>query len=655
MNTADRDIDRLGELVKSRFDKARAAKQPHHSTMLDCMRLMNGESLTTAADNAPDIVMNVSAPVVKNVTALILDVFSGSAIANPYTINATPVVDLPDDVEAEMLSRIQVDLEQMVLMAGGDTSVVREQIEATRTALVVEENRKAVAAADRLTTIIADRLHDANWTDEFASFITHFCIYPAAIMKAPAMRESLTPRWNGHSIDTVPDVIRGVECISPLDFYPAPFAADIQSADYVIERRRLTRNELRALRDAAGYDADAINDVFELFPDGAPLSYSTDESDPTSDTIGDSADRDVYDALGYYGRIRNDVLAEYGIDFADDELTAASEAEVWVVGTRVIKCLLSVHPVGQRPFYKASFERVPGAFWGVSPAMMLMDTQKVCTASVRALVRNLQYSSGPIGEVTAGRVKDGADPALVIPNTIRLVTDNNGYADNGPAYRFHTVPSLSNELSALFEKFVSYGYELLGIPRMAFGGTADLGSVGRTSGGMSIIMNQATKSIKRALRVLETELVEPVVQDFVDYEIRTSDDPTIRGDVKVYARGVSGLLEKESKTADLEWALQSLTGLAGVIDPTTQQSIIPPQAFQRLMYQIFKNKGIPTSGIFPDFDRDDALSEVLQGADTIAPDAAPGAQPVMPDAGMPQLDGRSADAAAAIQASNGVV
>lgn len=643
MALEERELDALGQLVQSRFDKARAAKQPHHAVMVDCMRMMHGKPLVKTERDAPDIVMDIASPIVKNVTALLLDVFSGSAIAAPYTISPTPVVELPQETEAALLEAVQGELETMVLMAGGDVASVRGQIEDMRQTLLLEENRKAAQAAETLTTTISDRLHDAGWAAEFASFITHFCIYPAAVMKAPAHKEELTPTWNANSVELRQQVVRKVEVVSPFDFYPAPYAADIQSADYVIERRRMTRNELLSLRNAAGYHADTIDEIMEDKPDGAPIAYSVDETDPATDTFGvDGSERDVYDALGYYGRIRNDTLAEYGIEFAESELSASSEAEVWVVAGRVIKCLLNPNPFGRRPFYKASFERVPGSFWGTSPAMKLMDTQRVCTASVRALVRNLQYSSGPIGEVVKERVKDGLSPAQIIPNTIRLVADDNGLSGGAPAYRFHTVPSLSSELTALFERFLGYGYETLGVPRMAFGSTADLGQVGRTSGGMSIILNQATKSIKHALRTLETECIEPVVQDFVDYEVRTSSDPSVRGDVRVYARGVSGLLERESQTADLEWALQSLVPLAGMQDPATGQMVIPASAIQRLLYQIFKNKGIPTQGIFPDFDREEAFSELMSAT----------AQPTDPAAGMPALDGRSATAAQAIDQAN---
>ena len=80
--------------------------------------------------------------------------------------------------------------------------------------------------------------------------------------------------------------MRQVENISPFDFFPAPYATDIQTADYVIERRRLTRNELLQLGSASGYDVDVIAEVFEANPNGAPLPYGSVDDDDISDTAG---------------------------------------------------------------------------------------------------------------------------------------------------------------------------------------------------------------------------------------------------------------------------------------------------------------------------------------------------------------------------------
>lgn len=58
-------IDTLGDMVVSRFRKAREAKMPHYNDMMDCLKLMNGQPLSAPAGDGPDIVMDISSPIVK--------------------------------------------------------------------------------------------------------------------------------------------------------------------------------------------------------------------------------------------------------------------------------------------------------------------------------------------------------------------------------------------------------------------------------------------------------------------------------------------------------------------------------------------------------------------------------------------------------------
>lgn len=639
----ERRIDELAVLIRGRFDAARSAKAKHHKDMVDCLNLMHGKALVDSDPDSPDVNADISSPLIKGLAAMIYDIFVGNT-ARPYTINATPIAELSPAAENEVLNKLRSDPVLQEAMAMGDYDTAEAQAKHLKQVRLLDENRRAANAAEKLSLVIADRLHDADWENQFSAFIQDYCVYSCAFMKAPSVIERTVMRYNGDTVEPVKELVRAVEVVSPFNIYPAPFAEDIQTADYIIERRRLTVNELLTLRNATGYDADTIREVIEDYPKGFTLAYTAGEARATSDTDGyvSETDEEAFDAIGYYGRLRNSMLAEYGITFADDEKLGTSEAEVWVIAGRVIKCLLNPDPMGRRPFYKASFELVSGSFWGISPAMKLRDIQKICTAATRALVKNFNYCSGPIGEVAKGRVKDGLDPTQIIPNTIRQVTEDS-FGGGQPAYRFYTVPSQINELNALFAKHHDLAYEVLGLSRLAFGQSQGLGTVGRTSGGVSILMNQSTKSIKYAMSMLEKGLIEPVVQSFVDYEMRTSSDPDILGDIRVYARGVSGLIQKESANQDLEWALQSLAPMVNVIDPQTGRSIVPPSAIQRLLYQIFKNKGIPTDGIFPDFDREEAIGEMMGGAKVRMP------------AYGEQLDGRSAIAAEAITNANGVL
>ena len=611
----DRLVEELGQYVRDRFEIAKDTKREQYDILLDCLRQVRGELLACETlDPDIDVNFNITSPIVKGIVGLIRDVFANS-IENPFVIKATPQADLDDAQTKNVMQAVMAQLQQMPMMTSDMLEqAAAEQGQALKNAAMQEQQKLSAIAADKMNTLIQDKLHDADWLRQFGDFIYNFVVYPAAIMKTPAVVMKPWKRWNGQRMVVERKLIRAVENISPFDFYPAPNAQSVQDAEYVVEIRKCSRSELVGYYSAPGFDGEGIRQVLKEHPTGW-LEEREDgkdhnpEVDTDQYTIGLENDaQGFYDCVGFYGAIRGELLEEFGVEVGSPDISY--EAEIWIINDIVIKAVLNPDPAGQRPFYVASFEPIPGAFWGECPVTRLRDVQRVCTATIVAMVRNMGLASGVLGEVESDRVIDDEDVNVILPNTIREVKSVIGM--QGRAYNFYTVPDISQQLLNVFERFMQYGYETIGIPRVAFGSTENIGTLGRTSGGVAMVLNQASKSVKFALRVLEENIIEPVVQSYIDYELMYSLDETIKGDIRVHARGVSGIVEKESQESKLQWALQSLSSYIQVIDPNTGQPIIPPAAIQRLLYQIFKVSGINTEGIFPDFDLQSAVTQDIQ-------------------------------------------
>lgn len=637
-------VEELGQYVRERFELAKNAKLEHHDVLLDCLRQVRGELLACETlDPDIDVNFNITSPIVKGIVGLIRDVFANS-IESPFTIRATPVADLDPSMAQQVMNAVYAQLQQMPSMTPELLQQAMTQHgQLLKNAAMSEQNKMANNAADKMNTVIRDRLHDADWLRQFGDFIYNFVVYPAAIMKTPAVVLKPWKRWTGERMQVENKLVRAVENISPFDFYPAPNAQNVQDAEYVIELRKCSRSELVSYYSAPGYDADGIQQVLQDLPNGWLESRENgEERNPENDMsdyqIGLENDaQGFYDCIGFYGRIRGELLEEFGVTVGNPDL--AYEAEIWTVNDIVIKAVLNPDITGQRPFYVASFEPIPGAFWGECPVTRLRDVQRVCTATIVSLVRNMGLSSGVLGEVESDRVIDDEEVNVILPNTIREVKSILGA--QGRAYNFHTIPDISSHLLNVFERFMQYGYEMIGIPRVAFGSTENIGTLGRTSGGVAMVLNQASKSVKFALRVLEENIIEPVVQSYIDYELMYSLDKTIKGDIRVHARGVSGIVEKEAHESKLQWALQSLGPYMQIIDPATQMPIIPPEAIKRLLYQIFKSSGINTEGVFPDYDLQSAYTQDLQSLNPMYQGGT--------------IDGRNANAGQAIANQNGLV
>lgn len=639
----ERLAEELGQYVRVRFDIAKETKREHYDILLDCLRQVRGELLACETlDPDIDVNFNITSPIVKGIVGLIRDVFSNS-IETPFTIKATPQPDLNDEMTRNVMGAVMEQLRSMPMMTPEMLEqALAEQGQMLKNAAIQEQQKLANIAADRMNTLIQDRLRDADWLRQFGDFIYNFVVYPTAIIKTPAVSMKPWKKWNGQRMVVDHKLVRGVENISPFDFYPAPNAQTVQDAEYVIEVRKCSRSELVGYYTAPGYDREGIRQVLSEMPTGylEPREDGKDHN-PEVDTaeyhIGLEDDaQGFYDCVGFYGAIRGELLEEFGVEVGDPDLSY--EAEIWTVRDIVIKAVLNPDITGQRPFYAASFEPIPGAFWGECPVTRLRDVQRVCTATIVSMVRNMGLASGVLGEVESDRVIDEEEVNVILPNTIREVKSVMGM--QGRAYNFYTVPDISQQLLSVFERFMQYGYETIGIPRVAFGSTENIGTLGRTSGGVAMVLNQASKSVKFALRVLEENVIEPVVQSYIDYELMYSMDTTIKGDIRVHARGVSGIVEKENQESKLQWALQSLAPYMQVIDPQTQQPIIPPRAIQLLLYQIFKSSGINTEGIFPDFELEAALSQDIRGLNPMYQGGT--------------IDGRNASAGQAIANQNGL-
>lgn len=637
-------VEELGKYVRDRFEIAKEVKREHYEILLDCLRQVRGELLACETlDPDIDVNFNITSPIVKGIVGLIRDVFSNS-IDNPFVIKATPQADLDEAMTKNVMQAVIAQLQSMPMMTPEMIeAAAAEQGQALKNAAIQEQQKLANIAADKMNTVIQDRLVDADWIRQFGDFIYNFVVYPTAIMKTPAVSYKPWKRWNGSRVVVERKLIRGVENISPFDFYPAPNAQNVQDAEYVIEIRKCSRTDLVGYYSAPGFDGDGIKQVLTDYPSGWLESREdghdrSPEIDIDDNAIGvDDDAQGFYDCVGFYGAIRGEILEEFGIEVGDPALSY--EAEIWTINDIVIKAVLNPDPVGQRPFYVASFEPIPGAFWGECPVTRLRDVQRVCTATIVAMVRNMGLSSGVLGEVESDRVIDDEDVNVIMPNTIREVKSVMGM--QGRAYNFYTVPDISHQLLNVFERFMQYGYETIGIPRIAFGSSENIGSLGRTSGGVAMVLNQASKSVKFALRVLEENIIEPVVQSYIDYELMYSLDQTIKGDIRVYARGVSGIVEKETQESKLQWALQSLSAYVGMIDPETGRPVVPPAAIQRMLYQIMKVSGISTEGIFPDFDLQSAFTQDMQSLNPMYQGGT--------------IDGRNASAGQAIANQNSLI
>lgn len=611
----------------------------------ECRRAMAGLPISGAhIDPDLPVILNVTASICEGMHALLQDAMAVSA-ENLFTIKATPVPDLTEEAQAQITRELQDQVEALGSL--GVQMSLADMAEAARgmaEAVKQHEQQQAAVAAEALRVQVQDLLVEGDFRKAFDAALLDYVSSMATIVKAPAVKSRAVRVWENGRMQFRSKLVRAVERIDPACFFLAPGGLTPQSAEWTFELRRVQPHDLMALSTDANYDAQEILRVFRMYPEG----YVEVENSQPSIFIQDAAAYTrsfAYDALEMHGLIKGSVLKAMGVTVGS--VDRAYESVIVAIGDCVIASMVNTDASGERPYRMQSFYKSPTSAWGGSPASRLRDLQRVISSLFIALGGDAALAGVHI-EVDPAMLHadDKMDKRSVRPRTVRLVKSNLG-SQRERAYNIFSVQAQITTFQQEIQNLFAMAYEIVGIPRMALGQTTGAGTLGRTAGGVASMLNQATKGTRRALLDLETDIIEPTVQGFLDWIMMFNPPRGFRGDVNAQARGLSGLVEQAAAADGLTEALALIGTLEGKTGPTGEP-VVPVGATARIVYKILKAKGIPTAGLFSqDYDTQDALA-----GSTAAPMPVRGAVGFGPS-GPTSLDSsRSPAAAGAIAASN---
>ena len=148
------------------------------------------------------------------------------------------------------------------------------------------------------------------------------------------------------------------------------------------------------------------------------------------------------DALQYRGSVMGKMLVEWGMDEASiPDQTKEYSCEVWLIGQWVIKAMLNSDPLGRKNLYKASYEEIPGVFWGNGVTDLCRDVQTQCNTAARAMANNMGLGSGPQTVFNIDRLPTGEDLTQVYPYKIWQTTSD-PYGSSADPVKFFAVPMI---------------------------------------------------------------------------------------------------------------------------------------------------------------------------------------------------------------------
>jgi len=554
----------------------------------------------------------------------------------PWALEPTPLAELPSALKKSIVNKAIEQAQQIMLQRAQAAQMQAQQQampgappgappqpgamvpSATDAVMSREEFRQQVAElgdklrteaeqavkriagirARRMEKQIEDRLAEGGWAEAMDAFVEDFVTYPAAIMKGPVYQRVQTLKWaDGWVPKVVNDPKQCWEQVSPFDAYPAPGAKDCQAGDF-IERMRLWRKNLHDLKGLPGYQDDEIDKALRDYTNGHMEGWLWTEAERQRLTQESLymfvSPPGVIDALNYWGSVPGWKLITWGVEGKNGEAlepTRDYECNVVIIGRYIIYAALNPEPLGTRPYRKACYDEIPGAFWGNSVPDLASTSQKMCNVYASSMADNVTFSAKPQFWVHADRFADGENTIEIFGGKVWQLKSDPTQGVN-PGMGVFNIPDNSQSLNANYDKWEIRADDSTGIPRYTYGNER-VGGAGDTASGLAMLLNSAAKGLRRAISNIDMYVIGPNIAATFVNEMLYNEDESIKGDCKAVPRGAAAILIKDAAQRN---RMQFLSLTANPFD----MQIIGAKGRAAVLHEVATSMELDADSIVPD-------------------------------------------------------
>ena len=405
----------------------------------------------------------------------------------------------------------------------------------------------ALIAAKKMEKKIHDQLVESGASIHLRSMAFEQSLLGTGVMKGPFAVDKEYPNWNEQG-DYDPLVKTVPECnhVSVWNFYPDPEASSMEDAEYVVERHKMSRTQLRQLKTRPYFMKDAIQESIRKGADYVQKHWEMAMQDDET-----QADTERWEVLEFWGFVDVEHLEDNGVNIPSeykdlDELNC----NIWVCNGEVLRFVLNPFKPTNIPYYAVPFEHNPYSFFGIGIAENMDDTQTLMNGFMRMAIDNAALSGNLIIEIDETNLVPGQDMSVYPGKTFRRQGGAPGQAIFGTKF-----PNVAQENMQLFDKARVLADESTGFPSFAHGQTGVSG-VGRTASGISMLMSAANGSIRTVVKNVDDYLIRPLGKAFFAFNMQFDFDESIRGDLEVRASGTESLMANEVRSQRLMQFLQ---------------------------------------------------------------------------------------------------
>ena len=466
----------------------------------------------------------------------------------------------------------------------------------------------AMVAAKKMQKKIHDQLEESHASKQLRSSSFEMALFGTGIMKGPFAIDKEYPNWDETGeYNPVVKTVPSTSHVSVWNFYPDPDASNMDEAQFVIERHKMSRSQLRALAKRPFFRSNVIDEVIDMGEGYVKKYWEDDLKDYTVDY-----DIERFEVLEYWGNIDVAILQDTDVKIPD-ELANLDEvqANIWYCNGRILRAVLNPFKPANIPYYAVPYELNPYSFFGVGIAENMDDTQTLMNGFMRMAVDNAVLSGNLLIEIDETNLVPGQDLSVYPGKVFRRQSGAPGQAIFGTKF-----PNVSAENMQLFDKARVLADESTGFPSFAHGQTGVAG-VGRTASGISMLMNAAAGGIKTVIKNVDDYLLAPLGKAMFSFNMQFDYDPSIKGDLEVKARGTESLMANEVRSQRLMQFLQI----------ASNPSLAPFAKFPYIVREIAKSMDLDPDKVTNDLSEAARQAQILK-QNTPTPPAAPQAQGV---------------------------
>ncbi len=400
----------------------------------------------------------------------------------------------------------------------------------------------AMVAAKKMEKKIHDQLEESNANKQLRVAAFEMALFGTGVMKGPFALDKEYPNWSDDgeyspSIKTIPQT----SSVSIWNFYPDPDASNMDEAEYVVERHKMSRSQLRSLKKRPFFRSNSIDTAITMGE-----SYVKEWWEQAMEDDAQESKSERYEVLEFWGNVDTEILKEHKIDIPK-ELKDADELNVniWVCNDQVLRLVMNPFTPSVIPYYAVPYEISPYSLFGIGLAENMDDTQTLMNGFMRMAVDNAALSGNMLIEIDETNLVPGQDLSVYPGKVFRRQGGAPGQAIFGTKF-----PNVSNENMQMFDKARVLADESTGFPSFAHGQTGVSG-VGRTASGISMLMSAANGSIRNVVKNVDDYLLSPLAKSFYSFNMQFDFDEEIKGDLEIKARGTESLMANEVRSQRL--------------------------------------------------------------------------------------------------------